>query len=346
LDNISFLIPLGILSAVLSWAGVRLIRNYALSRQLSLTPEDRAPETPRGGGLAILVIVLLIFMPIGLSFGDPTQVVRFALSSAFIGIIGFLDDLRTLPRWGRIALQILAALVFIPSAPITEIGLPVPISSVTFTVPVSYVVSALWIIAFANTYNYMDGIDGLAGGQAVIAGAFWASIGIFQNDPLVTLLGLLIAGASAGFLVYNLPPASIFLGDVGTTFIGFTLAVLPMLTVSRGGSPRLIVAGALIVGLFLFDAVLTFFRYQLSGQNPSRDYRSHLYQRLIKLGEPQFRVTLLYLLISIGAGTAGIIYWRNNTWSALLVFGIACVILFGWITYRERTTAKQSSSEF
>src|SRR5689334_9386359 len=188
---------LGVLGAVLSWAGVRLIRNYARSRQWSI---DQAARTiPRGGGLAIMVVVLLIFMPVGLSLGDPSQVVRFALGGVLLGMIGFLDDFRDLRRVERLIAQTLAALIFIPAAPITEIGLP--FLNLKLSDVVGYIVSAFWIVGFSNTYNYMDGIDGMAAGQAVLAGSFWAIIGIAQGDPLIVLLGALVAGASVGFLV-------------------------------------------------------------------------------------------------------------------------------------------------
>jgi UDP-N-acetylmuramyl pentapeptide phosphotransferase/UDP-N-acetylglucosamine-1-phosphate transferase len=344
-NNLIFLLLLGILGGVLSWAGVRMIRNYAISRQLSLTGPEVKMETPRGGGLAILVVVLLIFMPMGLSLveSEPSQVVRFALSGAFIGVIGFLDDLRTLPRVGRLTLQTLAALIFVPAAPIREIGLP--FLNLQLSDVASYIVSTLWIVILTNAYNYMDGLDGLAGGQAVIAGGLWAGVGIVEGNPLIILLGLLIAGASAGFLVYNLPPASVFMGDVGTTFLGFSLAALPMLAMANGSSPRLIITGGVIMGLFLFDAALTFARYALKGQGRSHIHRSHLYQRLVKLGDSSYRVTGLYLLISVGFGVAGLIYWISSTWMALLVCALACLALFAWITQREMSKQPASRSQ-
>ncbi len=339
MDNLVFLIFCGALATFTSWLGLRLIRRYA-ERQHAST--GNVAETPRGGGVVILVVVLLIFMPAGLSLGDPGQVVRFALAGALMGLIGFVDDLRTLPRPARLVAQAAVALIFVPAAPILHIGLPH--FDLTLTGTVSYLVSILWIVGLVNAYNYMDGIDGLAGGQAVLAGGLYVGVGLIQTDPLVVLLGLLIAGASAGFLVYNLPPASIFLGDVGSMFLGFSLAALPMLAVSRGASPRLMVTGGLIVGLFLFDAVFTFFRYLAKGQNRRHPYRSHLYQRLVKLGEPPHLVTLLYLLLSIGFGVAGLIYWHQETWLSLAMCALACLVLYGWISYRESATREPSST--
>ncbi len=334
MENLGSSLLLGLGAAVLSWLGVRLIRNYALSRQLSATLNSSTIDPAHGGGLAIMVVVLLIFMPVGLSLGDPGQVVRFAVSGALIGLIGFVDEFRTLPRFVRLAAQTLAALIFISAVPMTEIGLP--FVNVQLPEVLGYILTTLWVVGLSNTYNYMDGIDGLAGGQAVLAGSFWAGIGIALGDPLVVLLGMVIAGASAGFLVY-------FMGDVGTTFLGFSLAALPILTVARGGSPRLIPTGGLIVGLFLFDAALTFFRYILKGEGRSHAYRSHLYQRLVMLGESPYRVTLLYLLISIGFGIGGLIYWRYNAWIALLICLVVCLVLFAWVTHREYGKTPPSS---
>ena len=341
LDNPILLIFCGALAAVLSWLGVRLFRSYAERQHNSLGGSPN-PQAPRGGGLVILVVVLLIFMPVGLSLGDPSQVVRFALGSAMMGLIGFADDLRTLPRPARLVAQAAVAFIFVPAAPILHIGLPR--FDLALPGPFSVIISILWIVGLVNAYNYMDGIDGLAGGQAVLAGGLYVGVGLIQNDPLIVLLGLLIAGASAGFLVYNLPPASIYLGDAGSMFRGFSLAALPMLAVARGASPRLIVTGGLIVGLFLFDAVLTFFRYLATGQDRRHPYRSHLYQRLVKLGEPPHLVTLLYLLLSIGFGVAGLIYWHQETWLSLVMCALACLVLYGWITYRESATRESSKT--
>ncbi len=332
MDNLLIFILPALLAAVLSWIGVRLIRRYARQR-LQGTGASKGSETARGGGMVILAVVLLIFMPLGLSLGDPSQVVRFSLAGAIIATIGFFDDFRTLPRPARLLTQALAALIFVPAAPIWTVGLPRMV--ITLNQPESYIISVLWIIGLCNAYNYMDGIDGLAGGQAVLAGGLWAGIGFFEGNSLVILLGVLIAGASAGFLVYNLPPASIYMGDVGGMFLGFSLAALPMLSVAGGASPRLIPTGVLIVGLFLFDAAFTFLRYVLKGQIRGHPYRSHLYQRLVKLGASPYRVTILYLLISIGFGISGIIYWRDEAWVALLVCAFVCLILFSWVTYQE-----------
>ncbi len=332
-----FLVGLSLLAGISSLIGVRLIRRWAVQHQVYDLATERgqhSPLAPRGGGLAILVIVLLIFMPVGISVGEPGQVVRYALSGAIIGLIGFADDLRSLPPLPHLVAQIIAAAIFLPSTPLTVIGLP--LLDLPLSVGIGWALGLLWLVGLSNAYHFMDGIDGLAGGLAVIAGFFWAFVGYHEQDALITLLGLLIAFTSAGFLIYNLPPASIFMGDVGSTFLGYSLAALPLIAVSRGGSPRLIISGLLIVGLFVFDAALTFVRRVLRGENVLQPHRSHLYQRLVSLGEPPPRVTVLYLALSICFGIAGIIYWLYAAWLALVVFIGLCLLLFAWVTDRER----------
>lgn len=330
-------LTLSALALLASLVGVQFIRRWAVQHQvyeLSAERTSQAQPTPRGGGLAILVIVLLIFMPIGLSYGDPGLVVRFALGGTIIALVGFADDLRSLPPLPRLVVQIIAAAIFLPSTPLSVVGLPG--FDLKLSIIVGYILSLLWLVGLSNAYSFMDGIDGLAGGQAVIAGLLWALIGWRSEDSLVMLLGLLIAATSAGFVLYNMPPASIFMGDVGSNFLGYSLAALPLIAIARGGSSRLIVVGALFVGLFVFDAALTFVRRALKGENVLLPHRSHLYQRLVSSGESPQRVTLLYLLLSICFGIAGLIYWQNGAWLALAAFVVLCLLLFAWVTRRER----------
>jgi len=335
--NVIGLLALGITAAVLSAAGVGMIRGYATQRIEVPYPAD---HTPRGGGLVILTVVLCLFMPIGFSVGDPGQVVRVALSGALIAMIGFFDDFRTLPRYVRIFAQSLAALVFLPSAMLTTIVLPrieIPLSP-----EAGYILGLFWLVGLSNVYSYMDGINGLSSGQAVLAGSLWAGIGVATNQSLVMLLGILIAGASLGFMSYNLPPSNIFLGDVGSTFLGFTLAALPLLAISQGESPRLLITGGLSVSLFVFDATITFLRYWITGRDRRGDRRSHLYQRLVQLGDPPTRVTMLYLVLSSVLGIAGVVYWRETTPVALILCGLACLALYLWTTRREALDRRDS----
>lgn len=331
----SLALVLGLVAVLLVMTGVRAIRRYAMQPALSTYSTAGKYTVPNGGGLIILAVVVLIFMPVGFALSDPTPVVRFALAGTLMGMIGFFDDLRALSRPLRLIAQILAAMIFIPAVPIQAIGLP----RLDLELPgiFAYLVSIGWIVGLSNVYNYMDNIDGLAGSQAILTSLFWALIALISGNSLVLLLAVLLAGASAGFLMLNSQPTTIFLGEIGGTFLGFSIAAMPMLM--QNESPRLIVTGALFVSLIVFDAALTFARYLPALQIRSRPTRSHLYERLIGLGDPRPYVLRLYLLISACFSVAGVLYWREPAWVALLVVVFGCVTLFIWVRQREHTVA-------
>ncbi len=135
------------------------------------------------------------------------------------------------------------------------------------------------------------------GGQAVIAGLGWLAMGQLVGQPLVSLVGVLVAGSSLGFLGHNWPPARIFMGDVGSAFLGFTLATLAVL--SGLADARLPFAGVLALWPFVFDTAFTLLRRWRRGENIFAAHRSHLYQRLVIAGWRHRDVTLLYLWLAL-----------------------------------------------
>jgi UDP-N-acetylmuramyl pentapeptide phosphotransferase/UDP-N-acetylglucosamine-1-phosphate transferase len=124
-------------------------------------------------------------------------------------------------------------------------------------------IALFWIMGLTNAYNFMDGIDGIAAGQAIVAGLGWAVIGWVNGQPLVGVLGVLIAATSLGFLGHNWPPARIFMGDVGSAFLGYTFAILPLMFAPGSAGTDSTVAliwAILLVWPFLFDTSYTLMR--------------------------------------------------------------------------------------
>lgn len=320
------------LAALIASLGVRSTRQYAA--QHSPLRSGAFHSAPNGGGLTILIVVLVLFMPFGLSMSaDPSLVTRFSLAATLMASIGFYEDLRTLPRLVRLLVQAVAAFTFVPAVPLTRLALPV--LDLELPLWLGYAIATLWLVGLTNVYCYMDGINGLASGQAVLAASLWAFIGWLCGAPLVTFLAALIGGSALGFTVYNLPPRSIFLGETGGSFLGFSLAALPLMCIGQGESPRLFISGILIMSLFTFDAALTLVRYLLAGKVEPRANRSHLYQRLLKLGDKPLHVLWLYLLLSAGFGVAGLLYWYAAMPSILFAVGMVCLTLYIWIKRRE-----------
>jgi UDP-N-acetylmuramyl pentapeptide phosphotransferase/UDP-N-acetylglucosamine-1-phosphate transferase len=207
------------------------------------------------------------------------------------------------------------------------------------------IMTFVWIVGLTNAYNFMDGIDGIAGGQAVVAGLGWTLLGWLDHQPLVAALGLLLAASSLGFLGHNWPPARIFMGDVGSAFLGFTLAVLPVVAAQH--NPRLAWAGVLLVWPFVFDAAFTFLRRLRKRENVFAAHRSHLYQRLVIAGYSHRFVTLLYIGLALAGAVLALLWYSGGKASdlvVLLALPLLCAGLWRFVVGREQAAQKQPTS--
>ena len=291
------LAAIAVVAFSLSWGGVALIRRWAAHYRLLDVPNPRSSHTrptPRGGGLAIVVAVCGVFGVWLLATESwPPELLGLLLAQLLVAGVGLADDAITLSSAFRLVVHVVAAAVLLSVAGGLTFG--VPLLGTTLS-PVAIPLILLWLVGLTNAYNFMDGIDGIAGGQAVMAGAGWVLIGWMVDEPQVRLLGVLLTAASAGFLLQNWPPARVFMGDVGSGFLGFTFGAMTII----GATYDAIVAlsGALLVWPFLFDTGLTLVRRLWRGENPLRAHRSHLYQRLVIAGCGHRDVTVLYILLA------------------------------------------------
>jgi len=210
----------------------------------------------------------------------------------------------------------------------------------------------VWIVGLTNVYNFMDGIDGIAAVQGVVAGLVWAVAGVWLGSDVVLLFGLVLTGACFGFLLLNWAPAKIFMGDVGSAFLGFTFAVLPLLLIHE--LPRLgnvayagVVPGfaVLVVWSFVGDGFLTLVRRILHGERVWQAHRSHLYQRLVQTGWSHARVSLLYGGWCVVTALAGLWWLLQAPGAALVAMATPMLTLVGmyvfvlrreWAANRER----------
>jgi UDP-N-acetylmuramyl pentapeptide phosphotransferase/UDP-N-acetylglucosamine-1-phosphate transferase len=293
----------GLAAIVLSYLGVAVLIRWTERRQILDIPNERSSHTrptPRGGGLAIVVVVLggwLVALSLSRGSWERTDLI-YVIGAALIAAVSWLDDLRSLSNRARFGAHMLAALLVIGAFGYwTNMTVPV-VGSLRLGL-LGLPITFLWIVGLTNAYNFMDGIDGIAGGQAVVAGLGWAVLGWLTAQPLVGMLGVLLAAASLGFLGHNWPAARIFMGDVGSAFLGFTFAALAVAAAQRDA--RLALAGILLVWPFVFDTTFTLLRRLRMRENIFAAHRSHLYQRLVILGYSHGRVTLMY----VGLATLG-----------------------------------------
>lgn len=299
---------------IISCLCVAGFRRWAADRVLDI-PNARSSHTrptPRGGGLGIVLGVFIGAWSIYISsiIGIPLkEVAALSLGGGIVALVGWIDDIHRLPYRKRLVVQAVSSVIIITMVGYFRI-VTVPFVGDIHMYSIGIPFALLWIMGLTNAYNFMDGIDGIAGGQAVIAGLGWTIIGFMSGQSFIGLIGLLLAASSLGFLFHNWPPARIFMGDVGSAFIGFILAVLPILASQK--NPRFMVAGMLLIWPFMFDTIFTLVRRLINKENIFAAHRSHIYQRLVIAGYSHRFVTLIYMGLAL-IGTIIALLWYKRT---------------------------------
>jgi UDP-N-acetylmuramyl pentapeptide phosphotransferase/UDP-N-acetylglucosamine-1-phosphate transferase len=282
------------------------VRRLVLRLGVVDRPNERSSHqvaTPRAGGLAIVLGVALTvpwFAPLGVG------VALAALCAGAVAAVSLADDVYSLPFWARLAVQSLAA-----TAVVVELRLPVGSVDLPGTVLelpgwLGLAVGVLFVVAYCNFFNFMDGINGLAAGQATLSAATLAALLHRGGCETAAVVSAAVCGSSAGFLPHNYPSARIFMGDVGSVTLGFALAVLSLVACAFGGVPW--TAVLLVNALFLYDPTATLVRRALRGENLVRPHREHDYQAMVRKGWPHRVVSPALWALSGCCCLAGYLY--------------------------------------
>ncbi len=291
---------------------------FAIGRNLLDVPNARSSHevpTPRLGGLAVIAGVWAAAPFISETF-------LFLAAATLAGLVGVLDDFVDLPFWMKAAGQATVAfiLLFLVPPPISLAAGPLW--------PVALLFGVVWVVALVNAYNFMDGIDGIAGGTAILNALFLATL--VGTTGLRACLAVL-AAAVAGFLAWNISPARIFLGDSGSHFVGFFLGAVALYTepVGEPGSPygpylAFLVAAAIFTP-FLFDTAYTLVRRATARKNIFAAHREHVYQRITPDPASHRQVSIVYFAFSALAGIAAVL----ASGGTLLLLLLAGILLFG-----------------
>ncbi len=264
--------------------------------------------TPKGGGIGV-VVAFMLGMAVLYGFADFSRLAdpyfRGVILAAFaIALVSFLDDLRDWPFSVKLAAQLLAALAAIFSGLyVTDINLP-------YWGPVSLgwvgaAATLVWILFATNAMNFIDGLNGLAAGTTLVAAAFLAYIAQAQSGWFVYFAAMVLAAGLVGFLPFNFPRARIFMGDVGSQFCGFVLAMLGVAAARfQAVEMSLLLVPMLIHGV-LFDVAFTLVRRLFNGNRLTQAHRSHLYQIAHRSGmKAEWIAVLHWAFAAFGGGVA------------------------------------------
>lgn len=298
-------------TAFLASAGLSgLARRYAQAHALLDVPNERSSHsvpTPRGGGLAIALVVLagLVLLALVGRVG-PRLALALGGGGALVAAAGWEDDRHGLPISARLMVHVAAAVwtvAWLGGMPLLTVG--------TGAVHLGFggaLLAVLGVAWLTNLYNFMDGIDGLAAAEAVTVGLVGTLL-LAPREPSLALVAVLLLAAAAGFLVWNWSPARLFMGDVGSGFLGFFFGGLAVASENVHALPALL--WLVLLGPFFVDATVTLLRRMARGERWLAGHRSHAYQRAVQAGWSHQRVTGAVIALSAALGLLGSLVMRN-----------------------------------
>ena len=305
---------------ILSFVLTYMVKEHAIKNSLVAEINERSSHsvpTPHGGGIAIAITWFL-----GLSYLfftdqlDPS--LYYALMSGMIiSVISYLDDLFELSAKVRLTIQALVAILGL-----SFIGGLQEIDLFFFSIEnqvITNVLSFFMIVWFINLYNFLDGIDGYAGSEAVFLGI--AGFVLFGGEHFLVLIAAVL-----GFLVWNWHKAKIFMGDVGSTLLGYNIAIFTLYYGNQ--EPDNLWIWIILFGLFWFDATLTLFRRYKNKEKLSQAHKKHAFQRLHQSGWTHDKIVIYSILVNLLL--FGLVYFIANKFIAL---AISMMLLYGMIKF-------------
>ena len=336
-----------LVAAVVSFAATPLVKKLAVSVGAVDVPKDNRRmhkvPIPRLGGLAIFiafVVSVLLFAHLN------REMCGILIGSLIIVILGVLDDIYSLRALPKFLVQILAAVVVVlHGCRIDFVSNPIFTSSATYLRlggVGSVVITILWIVAITNAVNFIDGLDGLAVGVSGISAATMLVVAILVAEQNVAIIMAALFGACLGFIPYNFNPAKIFMGDTGSTFLGFILATMSIQGLFKLYAIISFAVPFLILGIPIFDICFAVVRRLARGQNPMTADREHVHHRLIDMGFDQKQSVMITYMLSALLGLAAVVLTGSGEVKALLLLGsvfiVGCLGFWTIFSGRKETT--------
>lgn len=345
------LLLVGAAAAGLTAVCVGIFLVYARRRALVAIPEARSSHTvptPVGGGVGIIVAILGILAATGW-FTSPWLPAALLVATA----TGFADDRSALSPRPKMLLIVAAAALAVPHATIHGVDLPYA-GHLDFGL-LSVPLTLFWLVSFTNAFNFMDGINGIAGVTLVVTGSAFAVGGLGAGATETAVAGAVLAGGGAGFLPWNFPKAKIFMGDAGALSLGLLIAVTAIRAsggqtgLDPAGAPAPVVlpfpAAVLLVGPYVFDVSWTLIRRLREGKNLGQAHKEHLYQRLARGLGSHARSTLTFGAVEAGTAWLALTYASRDDLGrvlSLLLPLAALLVSVPWVLRSELRAERAS----
>lgn len=319
---------------------------FALRKNVLDIPNDRSSHsipTPRGGGLGIVFTFLLTLLLLRY-FGTLSKTIFAALlgGGTLIALVGWMDDLKPIAARWRFMIHAIAA-----GWAIYWIGGVTALTFNQYSIRLGFfgdLLTFFGILWMINLYNFMDGIDGLAAGEALTTGLAGGTLFWWGGSDISLFLPVLLAACCAGFLFLNWPPAKIFMGDIGSGFIGYCLAIIWIQ--GTKSDPVAFWIWAILLSIFIADATFTLISRVMKKEPWYQAHRTHAYQRLVQMGESHLSVTGLILLFNLFLLFPFAWYIMDHRFQAFLGTAFLYVALFiGWF-FIDRKYASFKRNDF
>ena len=327
-------------------------------------PNDRRVNKkpmPRLGGIAVIAgfFVSTIYLLISMSIEGKLvlfeedmlwlKLVGFFVGIIILGITCFIDDTKGIHSLTKLIVQIVAALIVVACGiRIENFEIPFLNGQAELNIVLSYIIKVCWIVGVTNAINLIDGLDGLSSGISLISCISLLIIFTLNGSPLIAIVLITaLGGAISGFLPYNFNPAKTFIGDTGSNFLGFSLAVISILGVAKTYTALVLIAPIIVLALPLFDTLFAIFRRIKNGKSLKAVFKAdkgHLHHRLMQKGYTQKQAVFILYGITATFGMFAVVLLDSGVWKALS-FAILVIAILA-IGYKDIFGIRKNVHEF
>lgn len=250
------------------------------------------------------------------------KLIGFFVGILILGVTCFIDDSKGIPSLVKLAAQIVSAIIVVACGiRIEDISVPFTDGKIVISGIASYIITVCWIVGITNAINLIDGLDGLSSGVTLISCLSLLMVFALNGSPLIAIVLITaLAGALVGFLPFNFSPAKTFIGDTGSNFMGFALAIISILGVAKTYTALVLIAPIIILGMPIFDTIFAIFRRIIKGKSLKAVFKpdkGHLHHKLMAKGYTQKQAVLIMYGITAILGMFAVILLESGIWKAL-----------------------------